>query len=138
MKTNVLNPRIARSLLFPQLYNELASKAVHSYSPAVDILETPEQIELHVSVPGFEKTDFQLSLEQNRLTISGERKLAEKEEGKTWKRIESQYGAFSRTFTLSEQINKDQIRAGYVNGILVITLPKHVTESKPVSKIEVQ
>ncbi|MCS7074036.1 MAG: Hsp20/alpha crystallin family protein [Bacteroidia bacterium] len=138
MKTNFLSPRISKSFWFPQLYNEFVTKATQGFYPAVDILETPEQFELHVSAPGFEKSDLNLSIEQNRLTISGERKLTEKEEGKTWKRIESHYGAFSRSFTLTDNINKDQIKASYQNGILTVVLPKQVPESKAVSKIEIE
>lgn len=95
------------------------------FIPAVNIKETDNNISLTLAAPGFKKEDFKIALDHNHLTISSEQKSenVEAEEGK-YTRKEYSYSSFSRTFTLPNTIDAEKINASYVNGELVITLPK--------------
>ena len=94
------------------------------FVPGADIMEKDKSFEIHLAVPGMEKDDFKIDLNDNVLTVSGERKFKnEKKEGEYYS-IETQYGSFSRAFTLPENVDAQKIDAKYVNGILQISLPK--------------
>ncbi len=94
--------------------------------PAVNIGETESAYELTVAAPGMAKSDFKVELENNRLVISGEKKVEkEKKHGHNWLRKEYNYNSFVRSFTLSEkQVNAENIKATYTDGILYISIPK--------------
>ena len=99
------------------------------FNPTVDIVENDSTYELHVNLPGMKKEDIQIQLEDNRLVISGERKYqfeTQSEEGakSRYHRIESGYGSFKRSFTLSNEIQRDSIEARFENGVLVVVLNK--------------
>lgn len=93
------------------------------FIPAVDIFEEKNFYEIQLSVPGLNKDSFLIDLNEGKLNVSGERKIEEKS-GKAYLSIESQYGNFSRSFLLSEDIDADEIEASYQNGILILKLPK--------------
>lgn len=100
-----------------------------SFNPAVDIIEHETTYELHVNLPGMSKSDIQLQLEDNKLVISGERHFQKEEQSEEgakprYHRIESGYGSFKRSFTLSNDIQRDSIQARFENGILLVTLNK--------------
>jgi HSP20 family protein len=97
-----------------------------SFIPQVDIVEGENAYEIHVAVPGMNKEDFKIDLNDNYLTVSGERKFSKKEEHNEnkFRFIETRYGSFSRSFSLPENIDSSKINAKYNNGILEITLPK--------------
>ncbi len=116
------------------LENALRSDRNTHFAPTVDIIKDDSKIELQMIVAGMSKEDFTIDLNENQLTISGERKIAENIE--IVKR-ESAYGKFSRTFTLGENINTDEINAAYNNGILSVTLPlKEVKVTKATIKVK--
>lgn len=100
------------------------------FSPKVDIAETKESFELSVQLPGVNKEDVKIELEGNLLSISGERKFNKEESDKTWRKVESYYGAFSRSFTLPDNVDKENIKAQSKDGILMITIPKKQPEVK--------
>ncbi|GIV44716.1 MAG: heat-shock protein Hsp20 [Bacteroidia bacterium] len=108
----------------------LQMPVVNSFSPKVDIAETKDAFELSVQLPGVNKEDIKVELDGNLLTISGERKFNKEESDKTWRKVESFYGAFSRSFTLPENVDKENIKANSKDGILLITVPKKVQEKK--------
>jgi HSP20 family protein len=95
-----------------------------SFVPKVDIYENEKDYEVHVVVPGMKKDDFKIDLNDNYLTISGERKLSKETNEKTFHSIESQYGTFTRSFSLPDNVDANKINAKYENGILTITIPK--------------
>jgi HSP20 family protein len=98
--------------------------SAYSFVPKVDILENEKAFELHVAVPGMSKEDFKVDLKDNYLTISGERKFnKDKKEGNLHS-IETQYGSFSRSFALPDNVDASKISAKYNNGILELTIPK--------------
>lgn len=98
--------------------------SAYSFVPKVDILENEKSFELHVAVPGMNKEDFKIDLKDNYLTISGERKFnKEKKDGNLYS-VETQYGSFSRSFALPENVDASKIAAKYNNGILELDIPK--------------
>ncbi|WP_336514290.1 Hsp20/alpha crystallin family protein [Pollutibacter soli] len=104
----------------------------------VNINETKEAYQLDVVAPGFDKADFKINVDQNILTISGEKKTAEKTEGE--KQIRKEYGfkSFKRSFTLDEAIDDAGISAKYENGVLNVTLPKKEEVKVTPKEISVQ
>jgi HSP20 family protein len=92
--------------------------------PAANIIENNDSFRLEIAVPGLNKDDFRINLENNILTISAELEDEKREEGKNYSRKEFYYGSFSRAFTLPKTIDLEKIKADYQNGILCITLPK--------------
>ncbi len=115
------------SNLIDRFFNESVSRAggsAYSFVPRVDIVEADKAFEIHVAVPGMNKEDFKLDLNDSLLTISGERKFTKEKKENSFHSIETQYGSFSRSFTLPENVDANNISAKYVNGILEITVPK--------------
>ncbi len=113
------------SNLVDRFFNEsLTRSGGSSFVPKVDILEKDQAYELHVAVPGMNKEDFKIDLKDNYLTISGERKFTNEKKDKNFRSVETQYGAFSRSFSLPENVDGTKINAKYNNGILELTIPK--------------
>lgn len=98
--------------------------------PSVDVSETETLFEVSVVLPGLKKEDISVDLEKGKLTISGERKFENKDEGKNFHRVETQYGKFSRSFYLPDSIDESSISAKYDAGILSITINKSEEEAK--------
>ena len=98
--------------------------SAYSFVPKVDILETEAAYEINVAVPGLKKEDFKIDLNDNFLTISGERKFSKERKENSVHVVETQYGNFSRSFSLPENVDASKISAKYADGILEITVPK--------------
>ena len=108
-----------------------------SFVPQVDIAESDKAFEINFVVPGVEKSDFNIDLNDGKLTISGERKMKEEKNEKNYRSVESYYGTFSRSFYLPDNIQDDKVTAKYENGILNIVIQKD--EKKELKKtIEVK
>ena len=101
---------------------------VQNFIPEVDILESEKTYELHLAVPGFDKDNFSLAVDDKLLTVSGERKFEQNKAEKTFKSVQTSYGSFQRTFTLPENIDATTIEAHYNNGILEVIVPKDETK----------
>ena len=101
---------------------------VQNFIPEVDVLESEKTYELHLAVPGFSKDNFNLEVDDNLLTVSGERKFEENQSDKTFKSVQTSYGSFSRTFTLPDNVDATKIEAHYNNGILEVVVPKDETK----------
>lgn len=96
----------------------------YSFVPRVDVVEDEKAYEIHIAVPGMNKEEFKIDLNDNFLTVSGERKFSKEKNEKNFYSLETQYGSFSRSFTLPENVDAQKISARYNNGILEITVPK--------------
>lgn len=107
-----------------------------SFSPRIDISEDEKNILVEVEIPGVKKEDIKITLQDNILTLQGEKKKEEKEEGKNFFRTERKYGSFKRCFTLPEEIDSDKVDAKFNDGILNITLKK--LEVKQAKEKEIQ
>ena len=95
-----------------------------SWSPSVDIFETENSITVKAEVPGVKQDDIELSLENNVLTLKGERRFEKDTNDENYHRIERAYGTFSRSFSIPAVVDEDNIAADYKEGVLTITLPK--------------
>jgi len=100
------------------------------WTPPVDITERDDAYVVEAELPGLTKDDVKITMENNILTIQGEKKLEKEEKKGSFHRSERAYGSFTRSFTLPSTVKSDQVEAEYKNGILRITLPK-VEEAKP-------
>lgn len=106
------------------------------WAPRMDVEETDDAYIIHADLPGIDKKNLHISLQDNVLTIKGERKYEEKKETKNHFQLERAYGNFYRTITLPEKVKEEEIKAKYKDGVLTITLPKS-EEAKP-KMIEIQ
>jgi len=95
-----------------------------SFVPAVDIYEDEKKVTLKLEVPGMEEKDLDVSVENNMLTVKGERKFAAEEKEENFHRIERRYGSFSRAFTLPSTVDSEHIEAHYQAGVLKLDLQK--------------
>ncbi len=102
------------------------------WMPPVDIVENKDEIMVKADVPGLEKDNFKVSVEDSVLTISGEKKVEydEKDKENSFHRSERVYGCFSRSFTLPNNVDTGSVEAKYRNGVLEVAIPK-LEESKP-------
>jgi HSP20 family protein len=98
--------------------------ATTTWSPAVDIYETENEIMVQAELPGVDRKDITLNLENNVLTLKGERRFEKETKQENYHRIERSYGAFSRAFSIPAIVDEEKIRADYKDGILKIALPK--------------
>lgn len=113
------------SSLIDRFFNDNLTRSGGSmFQPRVDIVENDQAYELHVAVPGMNKEDFQIEMKDNFLTVSGERKFSSEKKEANWHSIETQFGSFSRSFSLPENVDASKITAKYTNGILEVSIPK--------------
>ena len=108
------------------------------WSPRVDIYEDPERFLFKVELPGFKANEVQISLENNLLTLTGERKLENEEKKQNYIKVERFYGTFRRSFQLPNTIDAAKINAEMKEGLLQLSLPKRVEVQPKQIKIEVK
>ena len=106
-----------------------------NWIPPVDIQETPEGYKLLAELPGLTKDDINITLENNVLRLSGERKFEKDVKKESYHRVERTYGTFSRAFALPQQVQAEGVQAGFENGVLTVMVPK-AEQAKP-RKIEI-
>ena len=118
-----------------RIFNQTAGtqefeSALTAWAPSVDIYETANELVVKTDLPDVEEKDIDVRVENNLLTIRGERKFDKSVTEDNYLRVERTYGAFSRSFSLPNTVNAEAIRAEYKNGVLMLNLPKR-EESKP-------
>jgi HSP20 family protein len=101
-----------------------------AFAPPVDVYEDEHQVILKIEVPGIDEKDIDIRVENNTLTVHGERKFEKEEKEENFRRVESQYGSFTRTFTLPTTVDAENIQADYDKGVLKVKLSKK-SEAKP-------
>ena len=101
-----------------------AKRNLSKFHPQVDAIETEKEFTIQVALPGFRKEDVQLEFQEGKLTISGERKFDTENKENKYHFIETNYGRFSRSFFLPDNINESAIEARFENGILEVVVPK--------------
>jgi HSP20 family protein len=101
-----------------------------SFAPPVDIYEDEHNITLKLEVPGIDEKDIDVRVENTTLTVHGERKIEKEEKEENFRRVERQYGSFTRSFTLPSSVDSAQVSADYDKGVLKIKLAKKA-EAKP-------
>ena len=131
--------QLQRELFNPELTklnDDDANVATATWAPAVDITENDTEFKLVADIPGVNPDDIEISMEKGVLTIKGERKTENVEEGENFRRVERQSGTFYRRFTLPDSADADKIAARSEHGVLTITIPKQ--EVALSRRIEVQ
>jgi HSP20 family protein len=106
------------------------------FSPDFDVKETPKAFVFNADLPGMEDKDIDVTITDNRLTISGKRKQEKEEKGDTFYRCERSYGSFSRSFTMPSGIASDKVKAELKNGVLNVEVPK--TEAAKPKKVAIK
>jgi HSP20 family protein len=106
------------------------SLATSAFAPPVDVYEDEHNITLKIEVPGIDEKDIDVRIENNTLTVHGERKFEKEEKEENFRRVERQYGSFTRSFTLPTTVDAEKVSANYDKGILKVTLAKKA-EAKP-------
>ena len=107
-----------------------------AWTPNVDIFENKDEIVLEAELPGMNREDFELTIENSVLTLRGERRFEKKDEADNYHRVERAYGAFTRSFTLPQTVSAENAGAEYKNGVLRVTLRKR--EEVKARRIEVK
>src|SRR6202048_1769919 len=120
--------RLFRDPRGPEGHDE--SLTTTAFAPPVDIYEDEHNITLKIEVPGIDEKDIHVHIENNTLTVHGERKIEKEEKEENFRRIERQYGSFTRSFTLPSSVDPGQVTADYNKGVLKIKLAKKA-EAKP-------
>jgi len=120
---------------FNRLFNDVFDRkgeesSLTAWAPAADIYETEHELVVKADLPEVDPKDLDIRVENNILTIRGERKFEKKVNEDNYLRVERAYGSFARSFTLANTVDSDAIKADYQNGVLTLTIPKR-EEAKP-------
>ncbi|SFG90429.1 Hsp20/alpha crystallin family protein [Pontibacter chinhatensis] len=119
------------SAMLDRFFNDTVnSRTFSGFTPHVDACETEHGYEIEVALPGVKKEDITIDFQEGKLTITGERRLEKKEEGRRFHMMETQYGSFSRSFFLPDNVNPDKITAEFRDGILLVDVPKDEKKTK--------
>ena len=120
---------------FEELFNDLTYPGSmfdegDRWVPSVDVMEKDGNLILRAEIPGIDEKDIDLKLEGKTLTLKGERKMESEDKKGSYRRVESYYGSFSRSFRLPDTADVEKVRAEYKNGVLTVTIPQK-PEAKP-------
>src|SRR5215471_13929075 len=129
---------LANVRVFEDAFNRLFSEPASNrpWAPAVDVYETENELVLKADLPAVELNDIDVRVENQTLTISGERKFEQQNNSKGFHRIERSYGKFSRSFSVPTAFDTENISADYQNGVLTVKLPKKEAAKPRQVKIE--
>jgi HSP20 family protein len=126
---NTLQDQISR--VFGEAFDRNGQESnLTTWAPAVDIYETEHELVVKADLPDVDPKDLDIRVENNILTIRGERKFEKKVNEGNYLRVERAYGTFARSFALANTVNTEAIKANYQNGVLTLTIPKR-EEAKP-------
>ncbi|WP_114778307.1 Hsp20/alpha crystallin family protein [Botryobacter ruber] len=123
------------SSMLDRFFNEsVNTRGVAGFTPHVDICENEKGFEIELALPGVKQEEVNIDFQEGNLTISGERKLEKREDNSRYHMLETQYGSFSRTFHLPDNINPEEIKAQLSDGILRVSVPKdeHKTRKRQI------
>ncbi len=127
------------SRLFDESFFRSADRSLaQGWMFPVDIKDAADAIVIKAELPGLSKEDIRINFKDNVITVTGERKQEEKEEGADFIRVERRYGSFSRSFSVDVPVKEDEIKARYDNGLLEITIPKADHTKAYAKQIEIE
>lgn len=121
---------------FNEFSRGLSASGILPASPNMDMVEAPDRVELTVEVPGMKQDDIKIAVEDGILTVSGEKKSEKEEDRKSYRLVERQYGAFSRSVSLPAGVEVDKIQASMTDGVLKISAPRKPAPESRTIKIE--
>jgi len=116
--------------IFGELIGRTQESNLTTWAPAVDIFESEHELIVKADLPDVKPEELDIRVENNILTIRGERKFEKKVDEKNYLRVERSYGSFARSFSLANTVNSEAIKADYKDGVLTLTIPKR-EEAKP-------
>jgi HSP20 family protein len=122
---------------FARPEGEQESLAMGNFIPAVDVYEDAHQLVLKLEVPGIKQEDLDVRVENQTLTVKGERKFEANEKEENFHRIERRYGSFTRSFTLPQTVDAGAVKAGYEHGVLTISLAKKEAAKPKQVRVEI-
>lgn len=128
--------RYSRAMNFPMRWRGGSALEAGDWSPKVDISETDNHFQIIAEIPGISRDDVKINIENNILTIQGERKEEKEEKGQRFHRIERYFGSFSRSFSLPHYVDENHVEATFKDGLLTLQIPK--TEAAKPKSIEVK
>ncbi|MDF1525345.1 MAG: Hsp20/alpha crystallin family protein [bacterium] len=123
--------------VFSDFYDDTGEKTVAAFNPAVDIVDTVEDLQVKVELPGVKKEDVEVTLKDDVLSIKGEKNEEREEKGENRYYVERSFGSFSRSVTLPSNVKTDKVKATFVDGVLRIILPKAEEEKEKLVQISV-
>ena len=128
-RTHSLQEQIGR--LFNETFERSSDESsITTWAPTVDIYETEHELVVKADLPDIKPEELDIRVENNILTLRGERKFEKNVNESNYLRVERSYGSFSRSFSLANTVNSEAIKAEYKNGVLALTIPKR-EEAKP-------
>lgn len=136
MTRNVSSVNDEMERVFRQVFGEGGASAAGAFSPALDVEESEDGFTLHVELPSVAPEDVDVSIEENVLTIAGERRFYDEKDAEGFRRIERHFGRFHRSVRLPDRVDPDAVKATARDGLLTIVVPK-AEEAKP-RRIEVK
>jgi len=128
--------RIFRESFSPEGSDEALTTS--NFAPPVDVYEDEHNITLKIEVPGIDEKDVNVSIENNTLTVRGERRFEKDEKEENFQRVERMYGSFTRSFTLPNTVDPEQVSAHYEKGVLKIRLAKKAEAKPKLIKVNVE
>ena len=128
--------RILRESFSPE--NPEEALTTTNFAPLVDVYEDEHDITLKIDVPGIDEKDINVSIENNTLTVRGERKYEKDEKEENFQRVERMYGSFTRTFTLPSTVNPEEVSAHYDKGVLKVRMAKKAEAKPKLIKVNVE
>ncbi len=128
------------SRLFQEQRQQVTPSSAKPWTPAVDILETENELIVKAEVPGVTEKDIDIQIVDGALVLKGERKFEEekKDEKSGYRRVERSYGAFARYFSLPETVDPEKVKADYKHGVLTVTLGKKELAKPKQIKVAIQ
>jgi HSP20 family protein len=130
--------RMPFSLMEPSRWPRKRMYEMEGVSPRVDVFEEGDNFVVKAEIPGMKKEDIEVSLTEDMVTISGEKKQEEKVEKKDYYRLERSYGSFTRSFRLPKEVQTDKAKATFKDGVLEVKVPKTEEAKKKEKKIPIQ
>jgi HSP20 family protein len=124
LELKTMEDRMSRWLGRSPVPTEGASMSAFQFAPPADVYEDENKITLKMEVPGVKQEDLDIRIDGNTLSVSGERKFEKDEKKENFRRVERQYGSFSRLFELPSSADRDDITANFKDGVLRIEVPK--------------
>jgi HSP20 family protein len=128
--------RILRESFSPESPEEALTTS--NFAPPVDVYEDEHNITLKIEVPGIDENDINVSIENNTLTVHGERRFEKDEKEENFHRVERMYGSFTRSFSLPNTVDPEQVSAHYEKGVLKIRLAKKAEAKPKLIKVNVE
>lgn len=124
--------------LFDDFFRTEVRPVKEFFAPDMDVYETDNEVVIEVEIPGIDRKDVKITVEENILKISGEKKVEREQKGKNYYYVERSTGKFERAIRLPDYVDVEKIKAEYKNGVLTIKVPKKEERKKKVIEVEVQ